>query len=117
MLKELLISLTIQKKSINQVAMDFNTSKDIIRYRLDMLAHLGYLKKIEGCDESPNLEMEDIKSNKKSKITIDKSKDQAIPNYCTNCILAKSCREMNETERKINTGYSLTNKGKKLLSD
>jgi len=115
MLKELLISLIEQKKSINQLAINLNTSPEVIRNRLDMLSHLGYLKRIEGCNERHGQRKENKKIDKKYKNKSDRSEKCSIPNYCSNCIIASSCKEKTDPDIKIITGYTLAKKGKKLL--
>jgi predicted transcriptional regulator len=99
MLKELLIKIAQGNNSISGLSRALNLEPSNVKDKLDMLAHLGYLKKIETCtDKQAGLD--------------NKGDDQF---ECKHCLLAKNCKETSGEMVHDLIGYSLTKKGERYL--
>jgi hypothetical protein len=111
MIKELLIKVAKGNNSITGLSMELNLDPVDVRDRLDMLAHLGYLKRIDTCPPNKNKK---VKSNDN---TNDKSNNHTPDDQfeCKHCLLSNSCKETHNDRVTELIGYSLTKKGKKYL--
>lgn len=106
MLKEILYLLIEKNKSIKEISFELKIQPELLKERLDMLSHMGYLEKIEGCG--------DIKDNRREG-DIDNSDNNLNSYYCSNCLLSKSCKDSTKERKKYLSGYILTEKGKKFM--
>jgi hypothetical protein len=103
--------------TVNEIANELGISHSNLLDRLEMLAHLGYLKKIESCCEADNNTVEHL-SKDNNDLEKYVSQNDPIPKSCKYCILSKSCSEINRDamDRDELVGFELTKKGRDLLS-
>jgi hypothetical protein len=105
MIQKILKLIGSGNKSLNEISNETKLSLESLKERLEMLAHLGYLKRIDSCfiDEiTDKLEQSDVSDLKKKP---DQSQYQ-----CKHCLISKDCQTPGKITKGL-TGYVLTKKG------
>ncbi len=109
MLQKILEILSKDSRTLSEIAQELNMDTESLKDKLEILVHLGFLKRIENCSI--------IQKKGKNENT----KKQTYKNHildrqgCKFCLISEECKVISKSKTGSISGYILTTKGKKYL--